>query len=455
MIKNLLKWLFSVWAITTAIWFSYWYILPIGNYWTNMINSYSQSYDIQITKNGTFLSQLGWLTKKVFVSWVNGSNPIYTFWTERWLPYVVFPSNWQWYYKWYYYCNTAVVPDRYPTTSNNACTSITIDLNNYEWTVEFFESFLSTLTTDDNVYYWNPANLSSSSNAFCIWNSSLWKSLCFQINYNVIDWNRTTRVLENLEMPESFNAIDSTKLFDPPGVWNWAGEETPSWTSSNNYFCPTVRQLMSNYWDNYNTWLCYNDTLYFDWTTMQTIERKSIFENFTDLQEYQNRVWIYNNNCRAPATIQTCQNAFNGEVEKYKIISNAVNNNATSTKLRQYCNLWLNYSPNTTTCVWSWIINVPDTPPTADEIANEIINWDYTILTPWTGTIFDNMNDWEEWTWVNYENIATRDVFGNITQIYDKITRIFEGRSWVNGILPDYILWLIFVILFFTVLMKK
>lgn len=491
MIKKLLKSVLTLWSLTLWIGFSYWLVLPIGSYWTNMINSYSQNYDIQITKNWTFLSQFGWLTKKVFVSGVNWSNPIYTFWTERGLPYVVFPSNWQWYYKWYYYCNTAVVPNRYPTTSNGACSSVSIDLTNYSWTVEFFESFLSTLTTDDNVYYWNPWNLSSSSNAFCIWNSYLWKSLCFSINYGVIDWNNTARKLENLNMPEAFNSIDSTKLFDPPWVWNWTDE--PAWEdtgwielesseSAINYFENRYWRDSSicYVWINNSTDLWWTSVSFQEWSWLTIFQLYDQLYWTWDLNHYYVFLnnWLINyeqwfNTSGDPMYLSN-YNSWTNQVELYydnlsfpfannPIALYFMSNNISLkspwstmwSEVVSYCNLKLN----------DWTFEEIIDQSTKNNITNytENSNVNKWYNSDWTKKTTDysqfGWNTWNSnsWSWnlsLSWVEIAfswNTSLQNTLSNFIDYVKTITNYNAWSssNWILPKYIvMWLIFVMLF-------
>ena len=233
------------------------------------------------------------------------------------------------------------------------------------------------------------------------------------------------------------------------------------WTQQNvilNQQCPTIKQLMNNMWKNYNTWLCYNNTNYYNWNNFEQIEKEDIFTIFNDdYENYINRISIYRNNCNAPATSQNCWNAFSGEFKKFSIISNAINSKVDEKNLWNYCNLWLNFDPNATTCTlnWSWIIKEEYT--TEEEIQNIINNG--TIPTPWNNTgsnensVINILNDCEDWNRECYIN--NRNFIDSLSSIYWKITWLFNERNGIEGIIPEYILRIAFMMILFTVIFKK
>ena len=227
-------------------------------------------------------------------------------------------------------------------------------------------------------------------------------------------------------------------------------EEPTTDNRPNTYYCPTVRELMSRFWDNYYTWMCYSARIITSGNT-QTVERQSIFEIFTDYTDYTNRINIYNNNCRAPYTLENCRQAFTGNYNKQSIISNLMNQNGVEVKnVWNYCNMWLNYDPNTTTCVGSGIIAEP---ATNEEILEAIVNWKFRVIAPnKTGTVMDYLLTWNQ-TRTTQE--GTRDVFWSLENIYNKITTLFRWRSGKQGIIPPYIMWICFATILFTIIFKK
>lgn len=253
----------------------------------------------------------------------------------------------------------------------------------------------------------------------------------------------------------SYDIIDITNYTTNSPYWSW---NYIPWNTSitNNTTCPTIKQLMQSMWKNYNTWLCYNNTNYYNWTTFEQIEKEDIFTIFNDdYENYVNRISIYRNNCNAAATNQNCWNAFSGEFKKFSIISNAINSKVDEKNLRNYCNLGLNFDPNATTCTlnWSWIIKEEYT--TEEEIQNIINNW--TIPTP-------NINSWNDsvlnvltnnWELDRHEFINNRNFIDSLSSIYWKITWLFKERNGVNGIIPEYILRIAFMMILFTVIFKK
>ena len=256
-------------------------------------------------------------------------------------------------------------------------------------------------------------------------------------------WFQTWNLIQNFTW---FASLDSSYMWNPP--WQ---NTTQGNRNNNNYYCPTIWQLLNNYWDNYNTWLCYNSTLYYNNQTNQfeTIEKKDIFTVFSWFDEFKNRVSIYNNNCKVPATQENCSNAFNGEFEKYSIIANTTDSNVNKRDLWNYCNMSLNYDPNWSTCVASGYIVEQ---PTEEELINMVINGEITkISTPWTWNILNNLLG----SWQSRDDIATRDILWQLDQLKEKLGSIFNERNGTNGIIPDYIMWLILTTLLLTVLFKK
>lgn len=224
---------------------------------------------------------------------------------------------------------------------------------------------------------------------------------------------------------------------------------TPN-TPNTNIYCPTIWQLLKNYGENYNTWLCYNNTLYFNNETLQfeTVEQEDIFTIFTDYTTFTNRQSIYNTNCWTPYTTNSCSNAFSGEYKKYSILSNMINAKVDEKKLWNYCNMALNYDLNATTCVASGVIAEP---PTRDEFLDSIINWDYTVVTPNSWNIYDNLLTGDQ----TRETETQRDVFWAMDRIYTKITWLFRDRNGVQGIIPEYIMRICYISILFVVLFKK
>lgn len=315
------------------------------------------------------------------------------------------------------------------------------DFINEIWTVEYY-----TITT---VWYATPITTNWRNMQLCFYNWTYY--------YCTTIWNDSWRyrspVENSLWIEWTSISLIWINWWNSP-FYNWWWNIIPS-TTNNNYYCPTIKQVMANMWTQYNTGLCYNWTLKYENWTITTVQKKDIFTVFTDYNEYTQRISLYNENCTTPNTTNNCQNAFSGEFEKYSIIANAINNNTNPKKLWNYCNMWLNYDPNATTCVASWYIQEQ---PTEQEFINDIINWQYTkitnISTPNTWDTWNVLNSLL-WTWQTREDIANRDILWQVEQIKEKLQTLFTNRNGVNGIIPDYILWLILLTLLLTVLLKK
>lgn len=254
------------------------------------------------------------------------------------------------------------------------------------------------------------------------------------LNLNFTDW--------------TFNSLSSYN-WSSSFLWGWGSYWNNARNNNNNIYCPTIKQLINKYGQNYNTWLCYNSTLKYENGQIQTVEKKDIFTVFENYQEYSNRLSIYQNQCTNPNTQQNCESAFSWQREKYSIIANIWNWWVDRKNIWNYCNLWLNYDPNATTCVASWYVAEP---PTSEDVIDNIRENGLTILNkPWTWNIFNSLL----WSWENRENINIYDIIWNFTQIKDKVGSLFKERKWTNGIIPDYILWIIMLTLLLTVLFKK
>ena len=385
-------------------------------------------------------------------------------WTQEWQPYFQGWSwnNFQWYFWQFASCDELTWLDSTPT--NCTFNDITGDYKT------LFRNFFQNVKARDYVYYdYSPYSFGVWYQSYkiymCFSSNTIWKSLCFIRHYSRASSASNTTDKWTLINSQNYNYtfanIPQSELWYAPWqAWYDGNRETPieTWNTNtninNNYICPTIWQLMKNYWPNYNTWLCYNNTSYFNGTSFETVEQQDIFTIFNnDYQNYVNRISIYFNSCNTPATATTCQNAFSGEYKKYSIIANATNSNVDQKYLWNYCNMWLNYDPNATTCTTNtWYL---DEPPTTEEILEDIIPTPSTTTTTWLrDNVFKSLCDGENdencfWTW------DIRNVFKSMDNIYQKITWLFKERKGVNGIIPDYILRITFITILFTVIFKK
>jgi len=474
-LKHSLIWLLIGWFIIIGGSFvnawKIWYI------WELTQSTYNNNYSFQVNWQWNLLTQYFWLWKRIlqFTDWV------YFFRWLNWIPYIYVSSNYswptwnsqQWYLKNYALCDYIWLGSWNASQPQN-CQSYSIN-----WLSNFLPRYLWSLT--NNWYYYydyyqnnvNPRQAYCWALTVCFSNSSFSNSLCFYwsnwgFKYpcdnwslgfpNWIYWNDTN--LENsLWLSPYFDSVDNSVLWVSPwqsGGWNNTNDNTTNVTIQS---CPTIAQILkNNYTSNYNSWLCYNNTTYFNGTNFETITKDNIFTIFNDNYEnYTNRISIYRNNCTNANTTQACQNAFSWQYKKYSIIANAQQSNVDEKKLWNYCNLALNYDPNTTTCVWSWLIKEQ---PTQEEILNDILNINTGVPIPWNATTTQNNNVFNSlcdpnnpqncyWSW------NVRDIFWSMQRIYGKITWLFIERSGVDGIIPDYILRITFLTILFTIIFKK
>lgn len=460
MIKKNILWLLILWTI--SINFSY------ASLWNEVASNW-----IEVNKNWQLINVDWWVKFQVSGQWTLLSqylgvsrrmlslavwNPkVYFFFddTNNWVPYGYYQYTndrvfFQWHFTNYEVCNELQSWD----TVLWWCNSYTVNSDTFQ---EALTPFFNSITSNDyrwyNYWYYTIYNRTYFLR-LCFSSQTFWQSVCFRSDQwlnNSLNLTWSTDWSFNLD----FWDIPWNLLWNPP--WRMNNNNNTNNNTTNNYICPTVRQIMQNMGENYNTWLCYNNTTYFNWSTFEQIDKQDIFTIFNnDYQNYTNRISIYRNNCNSTTTQQTCNNAFSGEYKKYSIIANAINSKVDEKNLWNYCNLWLNYDPNATTCVmsWAWIKE----PYTTDEQINNIIN-NWAIPTPANTTTGENnnvlntLNNCENWDRDCYIN--NRNFIESLSNIYWKITWLFKERKNVNGIIPEYILRITFMTILFTVIFKK
>lgn len=480
MIKKILLslWLFWLWIInfSNARCINYSSVSP-DNYSLYNLNDEVIINDFNGSSLFTFLNKWNFYLDSSENSWnfyySNLFNNSYyhkslMFWTNSWL------------YIWLNYNSSNVDSfknlDTWQWFITDYCFASNVDFidsdTNYFKRCEFRNSSCSVPSTWDNVieisnddllnweYWWISIDLSNPDKFFVNRQSNDTLKFCFIYSDTnsilcstffawwstspTIYWNSYYRLLNDLDLNNIWNNTTYSPRWSPSNWW---------WTEQNkqNYICPTFWQLLKQ--QNFNTWLCYNTTLRFENWQLTTIPQKNIQEAFTDYEEFTNYRSIYKNKCDTIQGItEECENAFTGEIEKYIIIANAEETWINKKTLRNNCNIALNLDLNRSTCTTSWYIVER---PTEDELIERIANGNYTtindIYVPGTWNILNRLlEDWE-----TREEKANRDILWNFTQLVWKITSIFNARSGVQGIIPEYILWLIFVSLFLTVILKK
>lgn len=298
----------------------------------------------------------------------------------------------------------------------------------------------------------------------CFLSSSRDIASCFYINItnnnwviNPLDW---TAILQWIfDNPWNF---DQTKFQDSP----FSSSQTN--TTVNQLSCPTIQQLINNFEPQYNTWLCYSNSLIYSWWQFQQVTPKTIFELYPQYQDFANDINTYYNYCKPPSTQETCWNAFTWKTEEWTLISK-LPDNVTPVNVYNYCNYTLNLDPNQTICTIStgtlnpWWITVEDN-------INNINRQPITVVIPWTppeapeetgnqniyweGSVFDKYKQEEDE--VKRRNIIGKaeDTIQTMREIYTKLTWIFRARSWREGIIPPLITWLIALIILFKLFKK-
>lgn len=478
MIKKIILtlWILII-TTTTANALNLWTNLNVRQNWDYWYSPYNNDYNINVVNKWNLLTDHFWLTLK----WIYLRE--WTYMVRKrsqelnWiLPYLAISMTWfqiQWYPKKYAICDEFDGENHIEDYNLTWCNIYELNQNSIGIITRIMES----ITNNDTFWFKYEYELLSDTSRnfwwviFCFSSNNYQKSICFWISEykwfitEIYPWYRLNNDDKYwytwywVELPYSFTNLYNENLDMSPWWTNTPEQETGTNVIINTQ-CPTIWQLMTNMWNNYNTWLCYNNTTYFNWTNLETIEKQNIFTIFNnDYENYNNRISIYRNNCNAPATATACQTAFSGEYKKYSIIANAINSKIDEKKLRNYCNMWLNYDINATTCTaGTWIIKEDYTP---EERLESIIGTINTIPTPninvtisWWNNVFNSLCDPN-----NPENCFTndniRDIFWSLQNIYAKITWLFRERNGVKGIIPEYILRIAFVTILFTIIFKK
>ena len=236
-------------------------------------------------------------------------------------------------------------------------------------------------------------------------------------------------------------------------------------TTYNEYSCPTIKQLINTYGEEYNTGLCYSSNIIDSGGTATTVTPKTIFELYNTYTSLNEDITNYNIFCNRESTKNICQSIFENKQEQYTLIAK-IPSNIQTTKLYQYCNLSLNYQPNQTTCTLSWGMIGLYTGVSINDIVSEIWKIDYTVITPWrppestgtgnwSGSVYDYLL-WDQEDDTERRNVVqnAKNIIKTMKELYTKFTWIFRGREGKQGIIPFYITWLILLIVLFKLFKK-
>ena len=233
--------------------------------------------------------------------------------------------------------------------------------------------------------------------------------------------------------------------------------------------CQLWLQLINTYGSDYTENLCYSSSLIYSWWTIQQITPKTIFELYPTYTWFTADISTYNTYCRSPNTTQACQTAFNWKDIEYTLLAK-IPDNIKKANLYQYCHLQLDYEDkNATTCTLQasglMATGINET-ITVNDIITAIGEEDYTVITPWTppeatgtwnwsGSVYDgllgnNEDDTERWNII--EN--AKNIVQTMKELYAKFTGIFRAREWTSWFIPEYITWILLLIILFKLFKK-
>lgn len=461
-------------------WVEAWYIRQIWYYW---YNPYSQSVDIQITKNGTFLSMTAWNTKKIFVLKDGNNDKSYFIRWYNGVPYYYWyfwiqgsSNNYYWTTQWrlnkYFTCDE-IIPDVNENTTN--CVEHTIDNN----TKIVLGNFLKTVTNDDyflidtNTQHAYNSNIWYKNDTLCISSNNAWNSICFYAWAKIwtvgnnsyskyIDTNNNLQFTANQDRL----TINNAYIYNPPSVWS-----NTTWTNVNNLpYCPTIWQIKQQYEEIYGltTDVCYawfnTWDMRWDSSTYWQVQGVSIFDVYEmyswwmEIQKWYDVYTEYYNN------INTNTEQFSGKSKAlvWTFMSRQIfGNNQSTYSILWYCQIITsNLDDNATTCTAStWAVNPNNIQPTAEDVIENIIKqpWNTEIVIPWNTTI--NQSGQVNWNSVYADiiensDISIRNIIKNLQQMYTKVTWIFEKREGVWWVIPWYLVWLILIIVLFKIFKK-
>ena len=439
-------------------------------------SDFDSSLDLAFLKWWAVLSQSLWTAKSVLAI---KSNSLF-WWAKNWVPYFYDP-NFQGFFNSYFVCAEFTGGITSPTD----CVEYPISLDDdrlWDYTTIFQSYFLTVDPWDTAFYDYYYQNVSSanwyarrSTVQVCFSSDRVHSSICFR--YSTCSnsqasgiracqdwqfwWLTASQNLTNL----TFANIPVSYLWYAPWQGSYLSNSAiqDSYTSS---ICPTVWELLRKY-DNsvYNTWLCYSPTVIYSWWAFQQVIPSSIFDLFTDFNEYKTYLSLYANYCNTNvyADNTLCTEAFTWKYLQYVYIANLKNWNFfdrySDFDLYQYCNLALNHDPNTTTCVWSGVYQWNDQ-ITNEDVINSIANSTYNPVLPSTwyvnggNTVYNNfLNNYIAWE--NNNSTYTWDAIIQINKIFKVFTSLFQEQTWYyNPILPEYIIIFLLLIILFRIFKK-
>lgn len=335
-------------------------------------------------------------------------------------------------------------------------TSTVNDINEYIWNA-VMTWYRITFADRTTIYTWQiyaVCPMFDNWFEFCIqFDSSYNNALSAQWTRTKLDWTRDSseEVLAYLS--------NNYPIYDTPFTINWVNNTTTE-TTPILWQCPTIKEILSTYSSNYNTWICYSATRLLTQTWIVNTTAQSIFELYPTFTWWLEDYNYYRQYCENVPT-SVCREAFSWNEIKWSLLNKTPENNPIG--VYQYCHLQLNIEDkNATTCVlstWSYYATW------VDEAIEEEIQWNQSVLDIMlnsfnnlkeelpsfsSGTVFDEfLEEWETW-----KDGFKLDIFKTFLELWSKITSIFIFRNQYDGIIPTYITSIIVIILLFKILKK-
>lgn len=393
-------------------------------------------------------------TAPMFISW---------FW-KNWLPYYYI---YRWYYwgDWENYFKQWNIPnykvcDEILTIENNSLPWSCVNQNVWASTSEILWNFINTLSSEDYYYfeYTRPRRDKNQLNLdFCISNSFVGSSLCFNVNWNTI-LNNSIWLSGDL----TFDWFDTSYLENPPWFqWNW---ESSWWQRFDVYTWSRLEWMLWIEGDYTNSdiirwyegiWL-FSDLCYWWFPIDNIFQPSEQFEDFTwykawtgaTIFELYNLYPWFNNMTQFLNTILTRYqnwqiNSFKTEPKALLMVWSQLNVAWIKTSyVAEYCDLYFNsvYSD-----IYTW--NTVDSVRVKNYL-NNANSWWILTTNSWNNVVMQSVdNVWVFSSWNSFDFDASTFFSNIMNEITTKLNN--PTKWWTVWILPWYIvavlLWLIFI----------
>lgn len=438
--KILITWLVMLWL---TMWYSYAWLQEFDLWYAEEITANSNLWHtLELESNANFILDDEYRIIKFAWEWSYPSTRTY-FWNWNWTTWSMYVTQ---SCNWWYNCNWSIIHQWYIKYVNIVDLS-TIDYTNWPWMwLTPIEDYIwnTIYSNPDKLLIWWNGNLQTSN--VCFGYTELNKAVCFVINYALVDncnsYPQYCDYLQNNAWVTS-QELDYLKEY---GTMSPFTQNTPSWKPDTEWVCMTIQDMLDRQNGTYNTWMCYSNTRYLTSTWRVTNTPKFITELYPTYTELRQDMNLYTNYCTPPADMNYCQQAFSWKEDNYTLIQ----------KIPATTDLTVLYDFCTTYQTRSWDLqknvcdmteeerkNLRPSQMTQEWYAERIAKHPTTTTTPTTWTVYDELTDQQD-----------RDLLEAIPRVYTKITWIFKARSWVNGIIPDYITWLLLLIVLFSLFKK-